>query len=106
MVMRGIVLKGTLNPSPSLRYAAGSIAIPHQPPICLQRGLYISITMLIKCYESHAHCADTLEQLWLCSEWISAIPGGIRFYIREDRSSLAMCIDSELKRKPREDYVL
>ena len=62
--------------------------------------------MLILCYESHAHCADTLEQLWLCCEWISAIPGGIRFYIREDRASLALCIDSQLKRKPREDYVL
>lgn len=58
----------------------------------------------ILCYESTANIL-TQEQVWLYSEWISSIPGAIRFYIREDRASLALLADSTLVRKPHLDYI-
>lgn len=67
-------------------------------------GSIMSYPTYIRCYESRAD-AETQEQVWLYSEWISTIPGAIRFYIREDRASLALLADSTLKRKPHLDYI-
>lgn len=61
--------------------------------------------MRILCYESLADPC-TQEQLWLSSEWISTMPGGcIRFYIREDRTSLALLADPHMRRIPTQDYI-
>lgn len=61
--------------------------------------------MRILCYESWAD-PDTQQQVWLCSEWINDLPaGGIRFYIREDRVSLALLIDPHMRRLSLFDYI-
>ena len=60
--------------------------------------------MLIKCYESTAD-AQTQEQVWLYSEWISTLPHAVRFYIREDRLSLALLADSHLVHRPQYDLI-
>ena len=62
--------------------------------------------MRILCMESWADAASQ-QQLWLCSEWISDLPGaGIRLFIREDRTSLAQLIDPDLRHLSLFDYVL
>ena len=62
--------------------------------------------MRIYCLDSYAN-SDQLEQLWLCAEWISALPcSAIRYYIREDRVSLAYLIDSQLVPRPKLDYYM
>lgn len=89
-----------------MRVQRGLLHNHHQPPyVC--SGVYIHIyCMRILCYESSAE-PPTKQQLWLCAEWMSYMPGGaIRFYIREDRASLALCADAGLKRKPHLDYIL
>lgn len=60
----------------------------------------------IRCLESSG-TPDQLEQLWLCAEWISALPcATIRYYIREDRVCLAYLIDSQLVPRPTLDYIM
>ena len=61
--------------------------------------------MLIRCLHSYAD-PQTLEQLWLYSEWISQVPLGTRFYIREDRVCLAFIIDPHLEPCPLHDYII
>lgn len=119
VVDRGIVLKHTpLKPD-----AAGYSGHQHQTPISTlacaagctaQRSvpLYthrcaagLNTVMRILCYESWAD-KDSQQQLWLCSEWISALPAhGIRFYIREDRESLALLIDPHMRHLSLFDYI-
>ena len=73
---------------------------------CIAAGSYnllIKYTMRILCYHSYAD-DDTCEQLYLLSEWVSTMPLGLRFYIREDRASFALLIDSYLKPVPLWDY--
>jgi hypothetical protein len=63
------------------------------------------MTMLIKCYDSWAD-PDTQQAVWLCAEWICALPAhGIRFYIREDRVSLALLADPQLNPRPKLDMI-
>lgn len=60
----------------------------------------------VLCLETFAE-PDIHEQLWLCAEWICAIPGGgCRFYIREDRASLAYIIDPSLRHLSLFDHIL
>jgi len=61
--------------------------------------------MRVYCYQTLADIT-TQEQLWLCSEAVSAGPIGSsnRFYIREDRLTLALILDPTMTRKPSLDY--
>jgi hypothetical protein len=59
----------------------------------------------VHCYESYAD-DEVNQQLWLCSEWMGVVPGGIRFYIREDRLSLALIINPSMRRIRREDWIV
>ena len=76
-----------------------------------QRGLYplclhIYYTMKALCYDCWS---DELvkESIWLCSLWASALPaGGVRFWIPENRVSLALLADIELVPRPKLDYYI
>lgn len=71
-------------------YAAGSIAI---------------YCMRLLCYDCWAD-PETREQIWLAAEYASALPaGGVRFHIREDRVSLALLADPQLKPRPKLDLI-
>jgi hypothetical protein len=49
----------------------------------------------------------TQEQLWLCSEAVSAMPAHCaRFYIREDRLSWAMLLDPHMRHIKEMDYYM
>ena len=62
--------------------------------------------MYILCYECYAD-VDTKEIIWLSAEWATALPcGGIRYYIREDRTAIPLLADPNLHRKPKFDYIL
>jgi hypothetical protein len=61
--------------------------------------------MLVRCLHSYSD-PDTLEQLWLCAEWVSTMPLGLRFYIREDRVNFALLIDPHLEPCSEQDYIL
>jgi hypothetical protein len=62
--------------------------------------------MYIRCYESYADI-DTKEQLWLCAEYISAMPGNaVRFYILESKLSFALLIDPGMRHIRREDLIV
>jgi hypothetical protein len=45
-----------------------------------------------------------MDQLGYCSYSYSALPLGIRFYIREDRLSFALLADTHLVARPRLDF--
>ena len=60
--------------------------------------------MRLLCYDSYSDCDHVKDQLWLCSVWVSAQPGGLRYYIREDRLSLALLADCYLVPRPKLDY--
>jgi len=66
--------------------------------------LLYTYTMRIYCYTSLAD-SRTREQLWLCAEWATVLPIGTRFYIREDRLSFALLIDSQMKPVSKFDYI-
>lgn len=59
--------------------------------------------MRLYCYDSYTQDADTLDQLGFCAYSYSAQPLGIRFYIREDRLSLALLADCLLVHRPQLD---
>ena len=66
--------------------------------------LYTS--MRVYCYQTWAEAA-TQEQLWLCSEAVSAMPEHCaRFYIREDRLSFAFLLDPTMRHIKDMDYYL
>ena len=60
--------------------------------------------MLVYCYETWADM-PTQEQLWLCSEAVSAYAASTaHFYIREDRVAWALLLDPAMTRRPQLDY--
>ena len=56
--------------------------------------------MRLLCYDSYTTCDATKEVLFRCSYGISAMPLGTRYYIREDRLSLALLADPLLEARP------
>ena len=63
--------------------------------------------MRLLCYRS---CADysTQEQLWLCSEYVSAVSVEpyAEFYIREDKLAWALLIDPFMTHVYKKDMIL
>jgi hypothetical protein len=59
--------------------------------------------MRLYCYDSYTDCGDTMEQLNYCSHSYTVLNLGIRFYIREDRLSLALLADPTLAPRPKLD---
>jgi len=62
--------------------------------------------MRLYCYDSYSDDPYTVDQLGFCSHSYYAQPLGIRFYIREDRLSLALLADSLLVARPKLDLVI
>ena len=48
---------------------------------------------------------DIKDQLGYCADSYSVLPLGLRYYIREDRLSLAMLADAYLVPRPNLDYI-
>ena len=63
----------------------------------------VSIMRLL-CYDCYSDDDSSKEFLFKCSAWVSAQPLGLRYYIREDRLSLALLADCYLVPRPTEDY--
>ena len=58
------------------------------------------------CYDCWAD-PDTKESIWLCALWAEALPaGGVRFWLAENRVSLALLADCELVPRPKFDYYI
>jgi hypothetical protein len=63
--------------------------------------------MRARCYDCWSDDLYVREQVWLCSLWLTTLPaGGLRFWIREDRISLALLADSLLVYQPKFDYYI
>jgi hypothetical protein len=56
--------------------------------------------MRLLCYDSYTQDDATKDVLFKCSYGISAMPLGTRYYIREDRLSLALLADPLLEPRP------
>jgi hypothetical protein len=72
-----------------------------------QRGLlyYTDIyCMRLLCYDCYSDDEDTKEFLFKLSAWVSAQPLGLRYFIREDRLTLALLADPQLHARPKLDY--
>ena len=69
-------------------------------------GPLLYTCMRLLCYDSYTKDPDVMQVLGSCSYCYYAQPLGIRFYIREDRVSLALLADSQLVRRPTLDYVV
>lgn len=94
-----------LSPAPKNLYSGAYIYTQPKPIMCTA-GPILNSCMYILCVDSYGN-PDQLEQLFVCCEWICALPGSaIRYYIREDRMSLAYLIDPLIIRKPKLDYIL
>ena len=78
--------------------------MPTAGPTCTH-AIYYMDYHYVHCYESLAD-SEVNEQLWLYAEWMSTVPGAIRFYIREDRVTLALIINPNMRRIPREDWLV
>lgn len=81
----------------------------HQPlyPNSSQRGLLCIVDiymMRLLCYDCYSTDDYVKDQVFLSSAWVSAQPLGLRYYIREDRLSLALLADCYLVARPRFDY--
>ena len=72
---------------------------------CVQRGLWhIYSHMRLLCYDCYSTCEAARDQLFQCSYGITALPiQGVRYYIREDRLSLALIADPHMLYRPRFD---
>jgi hypothetical protein len=68
-------------------------------------GSFAIYTMRLYCYDSYTTDPDVMDQLGFCSHSYTAQPLGIRFYIREDRLSLALLADCELVPRPKLDLI-
>ena len=67
----------------------------------LQVDIYM---MRLYCYDCYSIDESTKDLLFKCSAWVSAQPLGLRYYIREDRLSIALVADSYLVPRPKFDY--
>ena len=65
----------------------------------------IYLTMRLLCYDSYTDDPDTMDQLGYCAYSYSVLAVGIRFYIREDRLSLALLADTLLVPRPKLDLI-
>jgi hypothetical protein len=90
-------------------YSGAYCAITHLPIYMQDRtagpiaySIYTSMLANIRllCYDSYTMDPDVKDQLGLCSEHYSALALGIRFYIRENRVSLALLADPLLEARP------
>ena len=63
-------------------------------------GSFAIYYMRLLCYDCYSTCEATRDQLFLCSYGISAMPLGLRYYIREDRLSLALLADPLMEYRP------
>jgi hypothetical protein len=79
-------------------------------PNSSQRGLLyymlqVDIYMMrLYCYDCYSIDESTKDLLFKCSAWVSAQPLGLRYYIREDRLSIALITDCYLVARPKLDY--
>jgi hypothetical protein len=72
-----------------------------------QRGLLAcKYTMRLFCYDCYSSCETTQQVLFQCSYGISCMPLGIRYYIREDRLSLALLADPTMLYRHRFDLLI
>ena len=62
--------------------------------------------MRLYCYDCYSDLDHVKEHLGMCSYSYTAQPLGLRFYIREDRLSLALLVDAYLVYRPRLDLYL
>jgi hypothetical protein len=63
--------------------------------------------MRLLCYDSYTEDDSTKDQLFKCSYGITALPiQGVRYYIREDRLSLALLADPHMLYRPRFDLYI
>ena len=62
--------------------------------------------MRLYCYDSYTDDGDTMEQLGFCSHSYYAQALGIRFYIWENRLSLALLADPQLVPRPKFDLYI
>jgi hypothetical protein len=72
-----------------------------------QRGLLsiVDIYMMrLYCYDCYSEDDSTKDLLFKCSLWVSAQPLGLRYFIREDRLSIALVADCLLVPRPKFDY--
>ena len=76
-----------------------SVVINHMHT-CSQRGLLHIYMMRLFCYHSYTKCETTQQVLFKCSYGISCMPLGVRYYIREDRLSLALLADPLMEYRP------
>lgn len=74
-----------------------------------QRGLLLTQSaiyyMRLYCFDSYTDDPDTMDQLGYCAYSYSVMAVGIRFYIREDRLSLALLADTLLVPRPKLDLI-
>ena len=86
--------------------------VPYSPCTCTcsQRGLLYYMLqvdiycMRLYCYDCYSEDDATKELLFKCSAWVSAQPLGLRYFIREDRLTLALIADAYLVPRPTLDY--
>lgn len=60
--------------------------------------------MCLLCYDCYSTEDSVKDHVFLCSASVSAQPLGPRYYIQEDRLSLALPADCYLVAQPRFDY--
>ena len=60
--------------------------------------------MRLYCFDSYTDDPDIKDQLGYCADSYTAQPLGLRYYIREDRLSLALLADTLLVPRPKFDY--
>ena len=60
--------------------------------------------MRLLCYDCYSTEDSVKDHVFLCSASVSAQPMGLRYYIREDRLSLALLADCYLVPRPKLDY--
>lgn len=89
---------------PSLILSIHSIPVP--TPLLAAGPLIVKYSMRLLCYDSYTDDPDTMDQLGFCSYSYYAQPLGIRWYIREDRLSLALLADTLLVARPTHDFIL
>ena len=83
--------------------------VPYSPCVhtSSQRGLLCIVDiycMRLYCYDCYSEDDATKELLFKCSAWVSAQPLGLRYFIREDRLTLALIADAYLVARPTLDY--
>ena len=61
--------------------------------------------MRLYCFDSYTDDPDVMDQLGYCAYSYSVLAVGIRFYIREDRLSLALLADCQLVPRPKLDLI-